>query len=247
MVYRKKEKKILQDTENIIKETEKRGHIFIEGEYVNRDSRLIVYCPIHDEIYSTTFGNYNRARTGMPCCGNEQVSNKLKKRKFSKESINKMSQSAFMRPSRGGMPRSWRKSQNYRIWRKQVTDQYDNKCSITGLSETESINLETHHLYSVSGYSDFKFIVENGIVLTHDLHVMFHNKYEYGKNNIDQFQSFLKDLLREQQITSTLISSRANPEGFEGSETRAYDPDRVMKLHERLEGLKVLFENIPEN
>ena len=33
------------------------------------------------------------------------------------------------------------------------------------------------------------------------------------------------------------ISSQAKSEDLEGSETRAYDPDRVMKLHERLESL----------
>ena len=35
------------------------------------------------------------------------------------------------------------------------------------------------------------------------------------------------------------ISSQAKPGGLEGSETRAYDPERVMKLHERLEKLNI--------
>lgn len=35
-------------------------------------------------------------------------------------------------------------------------------------------------------------------------------------------------------IKETPISSQASPGGEEGSETKAYDPDRIMKLHERL-------------
>ena len=42
-----------------------------------------------------------------------------------------------------------------------------------------------------------------------------------------------------------LISSQANLERLEGSETRAYDPARIMKLHERLEGIKSNLNKIP--
>jgi hypothetical protein len=42
---------------------------------------------------------------------------------------------------------------------------------------------------------------------------------------------------------STPISSQANPEGLEGSETRAYDPGRVMELHECLGRISILWEN----
>lgn len=37
---------------------------------------------------------------------------------------------------------------------------------------------------------------------------------------------------------STPISSQASLERVEGSETKAYDPERVMKLHERLEQIE---------
>jgi hypothetical protein len=40
-----------------------------------------------------------------------------------------------------------------------------------------------------------------------------------------------------------LISSQANSEGLEGPETRVYDPERVMRLHERLEKVKKILNN----
>jgi hypothetical protein len=67
---------------------------------------------------------------------------------------------------------------------------------------------------------------------------------QFGSNTIEQFQTFLRFLLEEQENQSTLISSQANSGGLEGSETRAYDPERVMKLHERLEELKTYLNSI---
>lgn len=105
-------------------------------------------------------------------------------------------------------------------------------------------NLEVHHLYSVSGYPHLTYIVENGIVLCKELHTRFHKMHKFGSNTIEQFQTFLQFLLEEQENQSTLISSQANSGGLEGSETRAYDPERVMKLHERLEELKTYLNSI---
>ena len=39
------------------------------------------------------------------------------------------------------------------------------------------------------------------------------------------------------------ISNQATSEKVEGSETRVYDPERVMKLHERLEEVKIDLNN----
>lgn len=78
------------------------------------------------------------------------------------------------------------------------------------------------------------YLPENGIVLTKELHMAFHKQYGYGKNTVMQFQSFLLCLLQTQESISKPISSQVDPERSKGSETRAYDPDRVMKLHECL-------------
>ncbi len=79
------------------------------------------------------------------------------------------------------------------------------------------------------------------LILEKTLHNRFHEMYNFGGNTLDQFLDFLMILLSEQQKKISMpISSQANPEGLEGSETRAYDPDRVMKLHERLASLSFL-------
>lgn len=234
MVYRKSKKTIQQDTDKIIELIEKRGHIFIEGECLNGDSTLIVYCPKHDKTENTNFSNYKRSRTGLRCCGIEQVREKLTNRSFSEKTRKKMSESALDRPARGGKPRKWRETAKYWDWKDQVLALYNNQCSITGKSKSDDVNLEVHHLYSVQGYSDLTYQVENGIILIKELHKEFHMQYGYGLNTISQFQDFLLSLLDE----SMSISSQANSEELEGSETRAYDPERVMKLHERLEEIK---------
>jgi len=59
-----------------------------------------------------------------------------------------------------------------------------------------------------------------------------------GKLRILTLQGF-----ETQESISMPISSQANPEGLEGSETRAYDPDRVMELHECLGRIFILWEN----
>ncbi len=44
----------------------------------------------------------------------------------------------------------------------------------------------------------------------------------------------LKNLENFKENPCTPISSQAHSEEWEGSETRAYDPERIMKLQERL-------------
>ena len=242
MVYHKTEKQIKEDTDKIIKQIDKRGHVFIEGEYRNRDSTLIVYCPLHDEIIATTFHNYSRSKTGLDCCGKQLVREKLKDRKFSAETLQKMIHAALKRPSRGGKPRRWREHPKYWDWRNKVRALYNYQCAITGKQPSDSEPpLEVHHLYSVSGYPDLVYQVENGILLTKELHMKFHSKHHYGKNTIGQFQTFLTSLLTQTNNISMPISSQANLEELEGSETSSYDPERVMKFYERLEKLNQSF------
>ena len=89
---------------------------------------------------------------------------------------------------------------------------------------------------------DLVYVPENGIPLLEEIHQDFHGKYKYIGNTLEDFQQYLMGLLNEQNTRQSMpISSQANPEGLEGSETRVYDPVRVMKLHERLEGYKQLF------
>ena len=224
---------------------EERGHIFISGEFLNRGSALVVICPFHQKIETTTFHNYNRSRTGLLCCGREQVSEKLKFRTYTEETIKLMSQAALKRPKRNGKPRKWRKCHEYVQWKKQVSSTYEHKCAVTGLSADEAGPLVAHHLYGVNKNPHLTYIVENGILLAKEIHILFHNTYSYHNNTLEQFLEFLTLLLIKQSQQSMPISSQANLERLEGSETRAYDPARIMKLHERLEGIKSNLNKIP--
>lgn len=94
-----------------LKNMEARGHERLDdGTYENKQSTLLVLCHEHGEEYLTTFYNYNRCRTGLPCCGRAQVSQKLMKRTFIEETLQKMKIAAINRPLRGGMPQDWRKT-----------------------------------------------------------------------------------------------------------------------------------------
>lgn len=235
-------KRIFEQTlENI----EKLGHFYVEGEYETKQSPLIIWCPIHFNEHITTFSNYNRSLTGCPCCGKAQVSIKLTNRQYSDETLQRMSEAAFERPLRGGKPRKWRKDVKYLRWREQVFKRYNFKCAITGVSKDQipAGSLVVHHLNGATSYPHLVYVVENGIVLTKELHLLFHKQYGYGKNTVSQFQYFLLSLLEKEESVSMPISSQANSGELEGSETRAYDPDRVMELHECLGRISLLRED----
>jgi hypothetical protein len=126
------------------------------------------------------------------------------------------------------------------------------ECAITGLKRKDH-PLIVHHLISAHLNEDLAYDPNNGITLTPSLHMFFHKKFGYRNNSIGQMKSFLIYLLdkrNQKEIYLTLrefetknpfltpISSQATSEEVEGSETRAYDPERVMKLHERLEQIE---------
>lgn len=50
------------------------NHQFLSGNYENVHSEIWMYCPRHDCSHATTFHNYKRSKTGLPCCGKERQS-----------------------------------------------------------------------------------------------------------------------------------------------------------------------------
>lgn len=58
------------------------GHLYVDGNYDTKTSPLTVFCLTHQVEHSTTFTNYCRSKTGMPCCGKASVSKKLVERKY---------------------------------------------------------------------------------------------------------------------------------------------------------------------
>ena len=84
-----------QKTKETMQRIRDRGHIYIEGIYIDQRSPLIVFCPEHGTENGTTFNNYRRSRTGCHCCGRERVSNALTNRQYSEETLELMSSSGY--------------------------------------------------------------------------------------------------------------------------------------------------------
>lgn len=53
---------------NFLELCEKRNHKCITGIYENAHSRVTIWCNIHFCPHTTTFTNYKKSKTGMPCC-----------------------------------------------------------------------------------------------------------------------------------------------------------------------------------
>lgn len=102
MIYKQKKEVKIKKTQETFQIIEKRNHLYINGTYENKNSPLVIFCNIHQIEHITTFSNYNRSKTGCPCCGKEQTSKKLQNRTFSAETLQKMRSSALKRPLRGG-------------------------------------------------------------------------------------------------------------------------------------------------
>ena len=79
-----------------------------------------------------------------------------------------------------------------------------------------------------------RYHLQNCILISKHLHTLFHKTYVDTKNTLSQFLKFLVSLL----YNTMLISSQVNQEWLKGSETRVYDPERIMKPHERLEKIQ---------
>jgi hypothetical protein len=114
MVYKQKQKIIIEKTKKIMALIKLRDHIYVDGSYSNRSSVLVIWCSKHHSEHITTFYNYERSRTGCKCCGKEKVSNKLTKRQFSLKTKRKMSSSAKKRWKRSLKKSRWRESYDYR-------------------------------------------------------------------------------------------------------------------------------------
>ena len=65
----------------------------------------------------------------------------------------------------------------------------------------------------------------------------------FGENTLEEFQEFILDLLSKQEtMESKLISSQINSTELKGSETRVYNSERILKLHENLEEIKQILK-----
>lgn len=248
MTFKTSEKFKNQQKLNILQLACLRNHVYVTGKYLTKESKLVIFCKNHKQHFTTTFTNYKRSRTGLPCCGNQNKSILLKNRIFTKKSLQQMKESAKTRKTKTRIiGNEWRRTKKYRVWEKMVRKQWNSECALTGYKPTQNEKdfLVIHHFCSFN--KDFspelleflRFLPENGILICKVVHKAFHDKYGYRNNTIFQFLNFLESLINT-SIKSMPISSQVFQEWNKGSETRVYDPGRVMKLHERLGKIQIL-------
>ena len=60
MAYRKSDTKVETEIQDILKLTEKRDHVFLEGTPLNRESVFTFYCNSCEKVVETTFYNYKK-------------------------------------------------------------------------------------------------------------------------------------------------------------------------------------------
>jgi hypothetical protein len=242
MNYKNSDNFCSQQFKKTLELIEERGHTYVDGNYKTKESKLLVYCPFHDEFLETTFTNYKRSKTGCKYCGRDKVSEALTGRVFDDETIELMRTSANNRPLRGGKPRRWRETTGYRNFRKDVMKYWNNECAITGYkNKEEEQRLIVHHL--ISAKSNEKLVLNplNGIVIQDYLHKKFHKNFGYQNNDFQQFRTFLLQLIQGEKTlgkkdnTISAISSQEEVENSYGSETKKfYNHNKIMELHELL-------------
>jgi hypothetical protein len=250
MIYKKSDAQIQTDTSTVEALIKKRNHQFISGLFINRKSELIVFCPLHNETHTTTFYNYARSVIGMNCCARERKSTSLLNRTFSQETREKISKAVILATNRRhGLKPKLTKERKKKIrsrmseWRRKVLAKNHYKCAVTGLKirrkDGSDRKIIAHHCYNQRQFPQLSLDPYFGIPLIESIHVEFHK--ECPRNaTIDNFLGYLDKFLS----LSTPISRQANLEKFDGSETRAYDPERIKKLQERLKEFKTVFLKI---
>jgi len=84
-------------------------------------------------------------------------------------------------------PRPHHKGSRYSRWKKLIYSKFDCKCAICGSSE----DINAHHLNSRDIHPESVFDVDNGVVLCHDCHHIFHLEYGFGHNTAEQFNEWI--------------------------------------------------------
>lgn len=247
MVYRNNKKFCELQMDRTMELIEYNGHVYVEGEYVNKNSKLTVYCLTHECENTTTFTNYTRSKTGMPCCGNVSKSKILTNRVYSAETIDKMRNAALTREKRPSTGQNWRRSPEAREWEGKVQALWNRECAITGSKD----DIIMHHFFSgarnnldVDLRTKLLYHPLNGIIISRHHHAQFHNTYGYQRTTLTQFHQYVDSIYK-------LISSQAKSKNLEGSETRrdsslAENAQRLEKLQKRLEEIKIgLAKDLP--
>jgi len=84
-----------------------------------------------------------------------------------------------------------RASLEYKEWRKSVFSRDMYTCKKCNMSK--SGKLTAHHIESLNNNHDLACDIENGITMCKHCHTEFHNRYGYGRNDINQLNHFMSN------------------------------------------------------
>ena len=108
-----------------------------------------------------------------------------------KESVARGKNHPYYNPSISEQQRDdSRKSSRYENWKRAVSHRDGYACVLCG--EQESIHV--HHLYSFTEYPEYRYDIDNGVILCTYHHRLFHKQYGL-KSTLDDYYEFVDDLL----------------------------------------------------
>lgn len=165
-----------------------------------------ILCKKHPELGEqiTTVRKYLKSRAGLKCCGKALTSEKLKGRKYSEETLEKMRISAQKRFA--NIPRSENKflRKNLFEWSSNVHRNHRGLCVLTGIRPEKSV---AHHLFSKIYFKSIQFFPENGVVLDAKIHDKFHQWHgTLHLVTIDTFLHFIEKLIHDETFRIKMFS-----------------------------------------
>lgn len=87
----------------------------------------------------------------------------------------------------GGDGQSHQWNFEYIDWRNGVLEKDNFQCQCCGVNQ----QLEAHHIQNWSNNIDLRFVIDNGIILCHKCHMLFHSLYSRKNNNKEQLDEFI--------------------------------------------------------
>ena len=153
--------------------------------------------------WSPTVHSYlNSKKTGCPGCKKLAISKAQTKKKVSEWTKKLIGEKASQRPGslkgvtgpdhpayKGGMARDLKNpsTADY-IWKSSIRKLFQGKCALTGIKH----NLVAHHLNGFNRFPEQRYDLRTGVLITQNLHKLFHDSYGYGNNTEHQWAEFCK-------------------------------------------------------
>jgi hypothetical protein len=92
----------------------------------------------------------------------------------------------------------------YEEWRKNVYLRDDYTCQIT---MKRGVDIVAHHLDGWNMFPEKRYIIENGVTLSSEIHKLFHKLYGSGNNTRKQFEEFVENYQRSSNPSQELSRS----------------------------------------